>query len=120
MALVTNTIPRVALAVGVVLGLAPVFGGAEVLLLTLALLCALVPYGLFAALERSWPRPFAVGVLLVLAVSHAVLTVIVVGSLDEDPLNGIAFLTLPFLLAAALAVVAAIAWVAGALVRRSR
>jgi len=114
-------------ACGVVLGVVPLFAvddaaaGPETLVFVAMIVAvAVIPYLVFARVERRWSRPLAIAVLGVLVVAHVAVTASLLASLDDDPLNGIGFLTVPPLLAAAVGVIGLGVALARALAERRR
>lgn len=127
MARLPSPVAGAGLVLGAILGLVPIFfadatpltvGGA--VFLGAIFLFALAPYAVFARVQRDWSRPLAVMVLVLLGVAHVAATILLAGALDEDALTSIGFLTIPPLLAAAVAVVALVVSLARAVGRRRR
>ena len=82
-------------------------GGADadtVLFIGAAFVFALVPYLVFAAVEREWSRSLTVSALVLVGGLHVAGTAVLVDALDEDALTSLGFFTLPFLLVAPLGV----------------
>ena len=107
-----SPLARAGVALGVLLGVVAVLAadGGEltpesVPFLLMVVGFAVIPYFVFARVERTWSRPLAIAVLAVLAAAHLAVTIDILATLDEDALNGIGFLTIPPLLAAAVGVV---------------
>ena len=126
MALRSSAVVTVGLVLGTLLGLAPglyLWGpglspGVAVFL-GIILCASLLPWCVFAAAQRTWPRPLAVAVLVAIGGLHLAGFAATVGALDEDALTSIAFITGPPLLVVPIAAVwlAVEAWRA---VRRRR
>ena len=107
-----STLARVGLTIGALIGLAPLLGtdtgdytSETVGFLALTVAFAVIPYLVFVRVERTWRRPPAIALLALLATAHVAITVQILATLDEDALNGVGFLTVPPLLAAAVGIV---------------
>ena len=108
-----STVPAVGFALGTILGLAPLLylssgsglsPGSAVFLGTI-LGASLLPWLVFDAAQRSWPRPLAVAVLVAIGGLHVAGFVAIAGALDEDALTSIGFITGPPLLVVPIAAV---------------